>query len=296
MSRIEEIIQELKSKTQDQEGIFYYLPKVTDFQKKEIEFHNKIYQDEAEVHQLNTLRNKFYHNYFKKYLYQLPQDSVILEIGSGSGYDLKPLIKKGYQVIASDISEESVKSIKTAINDQSSISNNKIIYLVADGQNLPLSENSVTATFMVATFHHFENQQKALAEIKRVTQKDGLIILAMEPSKFMMRFTKLFSQSKSLRIYHGHSEADETHQGYIKSDFPSVLSPQSSVLKLKRVWLLLGFLHYGLEAIYRIFKLKKRIKVPLIVEWTLLIIDEILLKIPVINQLNWHWIVVVKDD
>lgn len=296
MSGIERIIQELKSKTNYQNGIFYYLTEVTDFQKKEIEFHDKIHQDEEEVHQLNSLRNKFYHNYFKKWIYQLPKDSVILEIGGGSGFDLLPLLKKGYSVIESDISVKSVKSIKSKVEVKYPQYKNQVIYLVADGQNLPLSDASVVATFMVAAFHHFENQQKALSEIRHVTQKEGLIILAMEPSKFMMWFTKLFQKLKKLRIHQGHSKADETHQGYSKSELEKVIGHRSSVIKLKRVWLLLGFLHYGLEAIYRLFKLKKRIKIPRFVEWILLVIDEIVLRVPIINQLNWHWIVVVKND
>jgi ubiquinone/menaquinone biosynthesis C-methylase UbiE len=288
MSKYQDIINNLRLKTQGRDGIFYYLPNITDFQRNEKKFHDQIHQDEIEVHQLNTVRNSYYHDYFKKLLYKLPQESIILEIGSGSGYDLKPLIDKGYSVIASDISEESIKSIKKIFND-------KILYLVADGQNSPLPNNSVAATFMVAAFHHFENQTKALAEIKRVTKKDGLIILAMEPSRFMMWFTKMFKGVEDLRIYKNHSEADETHQGFSKNDLRIAIR-DSRLAIYKRVWLTLGFLHYGLEAIYRIFKLKKRFKIPRFIEWVLLIFDEILLKIPIINLLNWHWIVIIKNS
>ena len=295
MLGIEKIRKYLGPLTKEREGIFVYLPKVSDYQKKEIEFHNAVHQDEEEIHQLSTVRNKFYHNYFKKWLYKLLKDSVILEIGGGSGFDLLPLLQRGYSMIESDISVRSIKSVKIKIDNQFPQYKNQIIYLVADGQNLPLPDNSVEATFMVATLHHFEKQKKILTEISRVTKNGGLIIFAMEPSKFMMWFTKLFSKTKKLRIYQGYSEADETHPGYSKRDWRQITDNEFLIMKLKRVWLLLGFLHYGLEAIFRLFKLKKRIKVPRLIECLLLIIDEILLKIPLINQLHWHWILIIKN-
>ncbi len=295
MPKFEEIKESLRQNCLLNDGIFFYLPKISEFQKQEISFHDAIHQDEEEVHQLRALRNTYYHDYFKKFIYQLPEGSVILEVGSGSGYDLWPILKVGYQVIATDISPASVKSIKNKVDGQFSQFANNMVYLVADGQNLPLPDQSVDAVFLVAALHHFENQHSALTELARVVRPGGQIILAMEPSRFMMSFTKLFSGSQSLRIHQGHSEADETHPGYNKSDWQRlIINNQLSITKLKRVWLLQGFLHYGLEAIFRIFKLKKRIKIPLFIEWPLLIIDEVLLKIPIVNQLNWHWITVIS--
>ncbi|MDP2586464.1 MAG: class I SAM-dependent methyltransferase [Candidatus Komeilibacteria bacterium] len=295
MREFEEIIEFIKTKSQNSQGVFLYLPNLTDFQKQEMEFHDAIHQDEIEVHQLNALRNVYYHNYFKKFLYRLPKSSVILEVGSGSGYDLFSVLEQGYNLIASDISPASVGFIKKQVDVRFSLLADKIIYLVADGQNLPLPDNSVDAVFLVACLHHFENQHSALTEIARVLKPGGQIILAMEPSRFMMWFTKLFSSAKGLRIHDGHSEADETHPGYGRSDWEKIIADNPlSMVRLKRVWLLQGFLHYGLEALFRIFKLKKRIKLPLFIEWPLLIIDELLLKIPIINQLNWHWIAVIS--
>jgi len=288
MSVIEEINKRCRQPCQQLGGVFYYLPQVSDFQKKEINFHQQIYQEEEEIHQLASWRNRFYHQYFKKWLLRLPPSSLILEIGAGSGFDLSPLLERGYRVITSDISQDSVIAIKEKFNGQYP---DQLGYLVADGGNLPFADNAVEASFMVAAFHHLENPAKALAEIKRVTTPDGLIILAMEPSKFMRRFTGLFSNYKKLRVHHGYSVADETHSGFSRADFIEFGLP---VLKIKRVWLLLGFVHYGLEALFRLFKLKKRITMPLFFEWLLLVLDEVLLQVPLINRLNWHWIVVLK--
>lgn len=295
MPEFEKIREHLLTTAEDKSGLFFYLPKVSEFQQREIEFHDAIHQDEEEVHQLNTLRNVFYHDYFKRFLFCLPAGAVILEVGSGSGYDLWPVLEHGYKLIVSDISPASVEFIKKQVDAQFSELADKIIYLVADGQNLPLPDSSVDAVFMVACLHHFENKRSALTEIARVLKPGGQIICAMEPSRFMMWLTKLLSSAKSLRIHDGHSEADETHPGYSKNDWKKIISDNPlSMVRLKRVWLLQGFLHYGLEALFRIFKLKKRLVLPRWLEWPLLIADEILLKIPIINLLNWHWIVVIK--
>src|SRR3989339_1243820 len=293
MPAIEKLNDCLKEKCGFKDGLFYYLPKVSDFLKKEIDFHDRVSGAEEEIHQLKALRNKFYHQWFKKYIYQLPPDSLIMEIGAGSGFDLIPILERGYRLIACDISEASVRFIKNKLAGLKI--SGQISYLVADGQNLPLPDNSVDCLFLAASLHHFENQADLLSEILRILKKNGRLIFAMEPSKFMMGFTRLFKNSKKLRLHQGHSEADESHAGYGQKDFTALIRENNlSKIKIKRVWLLQGFIHYGLEAIFRLFKLKKRLKLPRIFKWPLLILDEILLKIPLLNALNFHWVVILN--
>jgi len=289
MSYFNELKSELMSKCEVKDNIFFYLPEITEFQRKEMEFHNLDRSNEVEVHQLNSLRNQYYHNMFLKYFNGLKTESIILEIGVGIGNDLIPLLKRGFKVIASDISEKTLIDLKKYIETNYSEYSDNIIYLVSDGQNLPLKDNSIEAILIVATLHHFEDQKKLVQELKRVLNS-GYLVLGMEPSRFMMSFTKLFKNSNKLRIHGERSEADETHPGYLKSDFKNL----GKVVCIKRVWLLLGFLHYFLEAIYRLFKLKKRIKIPLVIEYVFLVLDEILLSIPIVNLINFHWLVVIK--
>ena len=287
MPRLEEVKGILREKAEEKDGVFSYLPRLSDFTRQEIEFHDRIQADEEEIHQLNSLRNRYYHDYFRKYLLRLPADSVMLEIGSGSGFDCLPLIEAGKQVIVSDISFDSIRGIKEKIGLRGNV-----VYLVADGEQLPLADNSVDALFLAASLHHFPSAERILGEIRRVVKKGGLVIFAMEPSRFMMRFTRLFASNKSLRIHEGRSEADETHPGYNSADWKRIVSG-FEVIELKRAWLTLGLLHYCLEGIYRLLRLKKRIRMPRVIEWILLVLDEILLKIPLINMINWHWIVVL---
>lgn len=291
MPRLDEIKSLLRQKTQEiEKNFFVYLPNLNDWQKQEIAFHDKIFLSEEEAHQLKSYRNRHYHGWFIKKLRALPQGSIILEIGTGIGNDLLPLLGRGLRLIASDISLESLKYARQRVNE---FSDEEITYVQADGRYLPFENNSLDAVFMVASLHHFENEQEALAEFYRVLKPGGLLIFGMEPAGFMMKFTKLFSGFASLRVHQGKSIADEHHHGYGKSDFIKLAGNNFQIQKIKKVWLLQGFVHYGLEGCFRLFKLNRRLKLPLILEWLLLVTDEILLKIPILNILNWHWIAIL---
>jgi len=297
MSKFEEIKSLLQQKTEFKENLFFYLPCLSNFQKEEIDFHNTIFGAEEDAHQLLSLRNKFYHEYFKKWLFKLPKDSTILEVGSGIGYDLLPLINKGFNLVVSDISSSSLHHLQEKIKNYIPVDNpEQLLYLVADGEHLPFNDNSLDAIYMVACLHHFENQQNAIKEFYRVLKSSGLIIFAMEPSHFMMFFTKIFSNFKKLRIHKGESVADENHPGYLSKDFNQLLNQNFLIIKKKRVWLLQGVVHYFLEACYRLFNLTKRIVLPKWLEYFLLSLDEILLFIPILNWFSWHWIVVARKN
>lgn len=297
MPVLAEIKEQLKKKgLAENQGIFIYLDKLTDFEKQEIAFHDQIVVNEREVHQLDSLRNRYYHDYFKKWLLKLPEDSVILEIGAGSGYDALPLLKSSYQLIESDISLQSVRLVKQNVEKiLGDRALDSLLYLVADGQKLPLENDSVGGVFLVATLHHFQDQLKALLELKRVVKKDGLLVLAMEPSVLMMKLTKLFAGSKKLRIFDSSSVADENHPGYSRRELLSLFDRSGwRLVRLKPVWLTLGVIHYALEFLFRFFKFKKRLKLPWLIEGLFLLLDELLLRLPLIKKLNWHWIVVLR--
>ena len=229
----------------------------------------------------------------------LPPQAIILEVGAGCGDDLLELANAGKQqsknfhLIASDISLESLKLTAKKFF-RALPAGEQPLYLVADGQHLPFADNSLDAIFMVACLHHFENPVAAVAEFARVLKADGQLIFAMEPSWWMMFSTKLFAGFNRLRIHQGASAADESHYGYFKKDFFALSKKDFTVIKIKRVWILQGFVHYALEACYRVFKLKKRLKLPRRIEYFILFLDEILLKLPLINLFNWHWIVILK--
>jgi len=295
MSEFAELKNNLITKCESVDDVFVYLPQLNDWQKQEIAFHNTICSTEEEMHQLNAWRNFYYHRYFRDYLLALDHSKVILEIGAGTGFDALQLLQDGAQLVISDISQESVKAIKNKADKIVGENKGQAVFLVADGANLPLKNDSVDAVYLVATLHHFEEPRSLLQEIKRVLKPDSLLVFAMEPSRLMMTLTKLGVGFKKLRNNAGSSVADDNHPGYTDVDFYDLAKKYNfEIVKLKRVWLILGLWHYGAEFLYRALKLKKRLSLPLMCEKVLLLIDELLLKIPLLQKLNWHFIVVLK--
>ena len=108
----------------------------------------------------------------------IKENSKILEIGAGSGFQSKILSSWKNQVEAIDIS--------------SSIYKKSIIYDVKtyDGENIPYTENSFSVVFSSNVFEHILNIKNILNEISRVTNKDSKIILLM-PSPSWRFWTSL---------------------------------------------------------------------------------------------------------
>ena len=156
---------------------------------------------------------------------------------------------------------------------------------------------SFDAVFMVASLHHTVFPDKVIGEMKRCVKKDGLIVIGMEPNVWQYYFffpcIRLYkTYVKKSEIY---SPGDESTEGFSKKDFKNFAKVHSlSIVKIYPVWFLNGFMHVGLEGIYRMFKLKNRIQLPLWYEKSILIIDNIFAKIPLINNLCWHWNVIMK--
>lgn len=81
-----------------------------------------------------------------------------LELGSGAGF-IKQILP---DVITSDI-------IKLPNCDK-----------IINAEKLPFKKNSVSAVYLLNTFHHIKNPQKALKEFERVLKKGGKVIM-IEP-------------------------------------------------------------------------------------------------------------------
>jgi len=66
------------------------------------------------------------------------------------------------------------------------------------------------------------------------------------------------------------------------------------VEKVVPVWFLLGFLHYGLEFLYRVLRLEKRLVIPICFEKMLIGIDEVIFKLPFCKRFAWNYTVVFR--
>lgn len=166
----------------------------------------------------------------------------------------------------------------------------KIVFCTLDAQRIPFADGQFDCVFMIAALHHLPDISSTLDEITRVTKAGGVICCGMEPNRWWLSalektrwlFRKVFPQKD-------HSAADEQATGLCFQDFVRMAAANKlRILRFEPVWLLCGFVHYGLEFVYRLFRMKKRIRLPVIVERFMVQIDSLLLWLPGIQRLSWH--------
>jgi len=273
-------------------GVIDALPsKMNELSSKEAHYHDHFEDNPADVHQLDSFRNYFFHNIIWEKLNSLPAGSKILEIGSGSGFDAKHLARH-LDLVLTDISSQTL--VKTA----ESLSGDNVIFSAADGLNLPFQNETFDAVFTVATFHHFDNPSLALKEFSRVLKKDGLLIIGIEPNRFYFSLIKRFRKPliKAARMSGDSvSEADAEMEGFRYSDWGVFFNNLSWYdLKIVPMWFFTGVWHYLSEFLFRVFGLKKRLKIASVFEKPMVLLDQALMSIPFLNRLAWHFVIFVR--
>ena len=147
-------------------------------QKKAInsvtDFYNQYDEDKrlnrrcGQVEYITT--NKYIHEYLK------PGDKVI-EIGAGTGAYSIPLAKEGYDVTAVELVEHNLDILRAKTTEDMNIK-------AYQGNALDMSrftDESFDITLLLGPMYHLftkEDKIKALQEAKRITKKDGYILVA----------------------------------------------------------------------------------------------------------------------
>ncbi|MBW4528928.1 MAG: class I SAM-dependent methyltransferase [Phormidium tanganyikae FI6-MK23] len=118
------------------------------------------------------------------------QASTIADIGAGTGAYAIVLAEQGYQVIAVEPSQTMRSQAPTHFAIQ---------WIDAYADNIPLPDQSVDAAIIMLAFHHFQNYQRSLQEICRIT-KNGQIVLFTFDLAFASQFwlTKYFLHSSKM--------------------------------------------------------------------------------------------------
>jgi len=99
----------------------------------------------------------------------LPHQPRILDVGCGTGIITRQLAKQGVTIVGTDIDARMIEEAKQYLE--------KIDYLTAPTEKLPLPDSTFDAVTAFSAFHWFANAQ-ALAEIKRVLKNSGYLFIA----------------------------------------------------------------------------------------------------------------------
>lgn len=107
-------------------------------------------------------------------LLNIPECSIIADIGAGTGNYSNALADKGFRVIAIEPS---------CMMMNQSVKNKKVSWLEGVAENIPLPDASVDAVVSVLANHHFSSEEKALAEINRICPKGPVVWFTFDPRK-----------------------------------------------------------------------------------------------------------------
>lgn len=114
--------------------------------------------------------NRFLGKWRKETLSYLPENSSILEIGSGTGANFK-FYPKSKCAAASEISLQMLKFAKPKIKDQ------KIELVQANAEMLPFPDDFFDAAFATLVFCSVPNPENAFRELRRILKPNGRMIL-----------------------------------------------------------------------------------------------------------------------
>ena len=93
----------------------------------------------------------------------------VLDLGGGTGRIGRFLVDKVNSVVVVDSSKKMI--------DQCRQKYPKLSCICSDVKNLPISSDSINKIIVVDAFHHFQDQEQTIKEIKRVLVKNGEIII-----------------------------------------------------------------------------------------------------------------------
>ncbi|MFC1571238.1 class I SAM-dependent methyltransferase [Candidatus Margulisiibacteriota bacterium] len=260
----------------------------------EVVYHEANVSQFVEQAQMDALRVAFYHKRIIDFISARSNvSSKILELGGGSGYDLALFLQKEAPFQTYVFSEISLKMTAYA---KRNIAHKKVMFCCIDAQNIPFDCGEFDFVYIMAAFHHLPDKEKALKNLVRVVKNNGYIILGCEPNSWWLSlFSKMKLVLRKVIRAKDHSPADEKAAGFTIRDFNNMAAKNNlKIEEIQPIWFLNGFVHYGLEFIYRVLRLKARIRLPYIIERVFVGVDNFLGRLPIIKNLAWHYTVIYR--
>ncbi len=139
-------------------------------------------------------------NWLNCYIHLFKNNDKILELGCGEGHLSEYLLKNGYNILSTDISETALKNYLSRV-PQASV---KQIDLL---KKLPFSDNSFNIIIADLCLHYFSrsNTEKIIAEIRRILTCGGYLFARVNSDKDKnFGAGKGIIQEKGFYNFHGH--------------------------------------------------------------------------------------------
>lgn len=103
------------------------------------------------------------------------KNKLMLEVGCGSGADLRKFARHGMNVIGLDLSTSNANLTKQGLN----VFNLKGEVINSDAENLPFKPGCLDIVYSFGVLHHTPNTKKAIDEIHRILKDDGKSLIML---------------------------------------------------------------------------------------------------------------------
>ena len=162
-----------------------------------------------EAHMSAPFQQRVLGEYMEKIRRLFTHNALVLDIGSGLGYNLNTLHKHFSNIVAADIS---LRALKHSKEEHARL---KINYVVCDIQNMPFKDNSVDIVVCTETLEHVPDMQRAINECYRILKESGYIFISTPNYNNLIGLKKKLEDKKAKREYWepwgGHIGGMERH-------------------------------------------------------------------------------------
>lgn len=246
--------------------------------REEIELHKKISSKYIRIREKN--KSSVYYNkiWLDAILDMIPVNykyKNVLDYGCGTAL-FYPRIKKrnkkaSYTGI--DLSKEMLDAARKK---------HKGIELIeADAEKLPLPKESFDLVIGRGILHHLPNPEKGLKEVGRVLKKKGIVVISDTTTNPILSIFRKIAYKRT-----GHFS--KTHKAFKRKKLLNLFEKNGLRVLKTEGWGYLAF-PFAFPDIIKVFRF-----LPYSIFRTFVFMDNILRKIPLINKLSWHTIVLAE--
>ncbi|MCL2569616.1 MAG: methyltransferase domain-containing protein [Firmicutes bacterium] len=123
------------------------------------------------IHAIHMNTAVVYDDWLDKYLHMIPKDDVILELGCGRGNNVKYLLERGFDILATDFSENAINYVSKKFPKSKTM-------LLDVNNTFPFKNAQFSVIIADLCLHYFTQQktEEILKEIKRVLRPNGILL------------------------------------------------------------------------------------------------------------------------
>ncbi len=133
-------------------------------------FYDRLFSDNPRNEHITTGYNEVYELAFLE-----EPDGVVLDVGCGTGAHAERLARRGFDVVAVDLSEVGVRAARDRLRTRGVHAR----FVVADAERLPFRDAVASLTWTSLLLHHFPDWNALVVELARITR---CRLVAFEPN------------------------------------------------------------------------------------------------------------------